>query len=56
MRPELGLQLAADLIDQARLAGAVRPDDDMPLARRDIEADIVGHDEAAERLIEMIEA
>ncbi len=30
-----GLELAADLIDQAGLAGAIRPDDDVALARRD---------------------
>ena len=42
-------QLAADLIDQAGLAGAVRTDDDMAFARLDGEVDVIGHDEAAER-------
>src|SRR5579863_10427570 len=40
-------QLAADLIDQARLAGAVRTDDDVALAFPDCQIEIVGDDEAA---------
>ena len=51
-----GLELAADLIDKAGLAGAIRPDDDMPLARRDGEVDVIGHHQAAERFVETIEA
>ena len=35
MRPGARLQLAADLVDQAGLAGAVRADDDVALARLD---------------------
>src|SRR5262249_28674998 len=44
-----GLELAADLVDQAGLAGAVRADDDVALAALDGEIDVVGDDEMAER-------
>ena len=42
--------LAGELADQRGLAGAVRPDDGVQLALRDIERDIVGGDHAAEAL------
>src|SRR5262245_57318509 len=51
-----GFELSADLVDQAGLAGAVRPDDDVALARLDGEVDVVGDDETAERAAEMIGA
>src|SRR4051794_21868072 len=51
-----GLELAADLVDQAGLAGAVGSDDDVALARLDREVDVVGDDEASERAAEMIGA
>ena len=51
-----GLELAADLIDKTGLAGAIRPDDDMPLAGCDGEVDVIGHHQAAERFVETVEA
>ena len=41
-------QLPGELADQRGLAGAVGADDRMQLARRDIERQIVGRDDAAE--------
>ncbi len=49
-------QLAADLIDQAGLAGTVGPDDDMALAGLDGQVDAIGHDETAERPAQLIGA
>jgi hypothetical protein len=51
-----GLELATDLVDQARLARAIRSDDDVALASRQDEIEIVGDDQAAERLVEMLDA
>ena len=56
IRPARRPQLAADQIDEARLAGAVRTDDDVAFARLDREADAVGDDKAAERAVEPIGA
>src|SRR4029077_7806 len=39
------LELAADLVDQAGFAGAVRTDDDVALARIDGKVDVVGDDQ-----------
>ena len=41
-------QLSDQLADQRGLAGAVRPDDRVQFAARDIEREIVGRDDAAE--------
>jgi hypothetical protein len=41
---------AGDDVDQGGLAGAVRSDETDDLARREIEADVVQRDEAAEAL------
>jgi len=49
------LELAADLVDQACLAGAVGADDDVTLAFADGQAEIVGHHQAAERTGEMVD-
>ena len=54
--PRGRLQLAADLIDEAGLAGAVRADDDVAFARLNGEVDVVGDDEAAERAAQLIGA
>ena len=51
-----GLELAADLIDEARLARAIRSDDDVALTSRQDEIEIVGDDQAAERFVEMLDA
>src|SRR5262249_42591852 len=51
-----GLELSADLVDQASLAGAVRADDDVAPACFDGEVAVVGDDETAERGAEMIGA
>src|ERR1700733_11711108 len=48
-------QRAADAIDQRRLAGAVRPDQAEPLARRDRERNVVERDKAAETLAEIFD-
>src|SRR5262249_21957255 len=48
-------ELAADLVDQAGLAGTVRTDDDVTLARRDGEIDVVGDDEATEGTAQMFD-
>src|SRR5580700_707995 len=50
------LQLTADLIDEAGLAGAIWTDDHVPLTRRDGEVDVVGDDQTAERFVETFEA
>ena len=50
------LELPADLVDQAGLAGAIRPDDDMALALGNGEVEIVGDDQAAERAMQMVDA
>ena len=42
--------LAGELADQRGLAGAVRPDDGVQLAARDVEPHVVGGDHAAEAL------
>src|SRR5205823_447848 len=48
-------ELPADLVDQAGFAGAVWTDDDVPFARDNVEADVVGDDKAAERAIETVD-
>src|ERR1700691_4456925 len=52
--PAIGGKLAADLVDEACLAGAVGTDDDVPLAVLDREAHVVGDDEVAERALKML--
>ena len=47
--------MAANLVDQARLAGAVRTDDDVTLAFTDGQAEIVGYYQFAKRTGEMID-
>jgi hypothetical protein len=47
-------ELPGDLVDEARLAGAVRADQRMELARRDRQIDVPGDDEAAERLLQRL--
>ncbi len=44
----IGRQVAREQVDERRLAGAVRADDAMDLARRQLEIDTVDGDEAAE--------
>ena len=48
--PGVGRDLAGQLPDQRRLAGAVRADQRMRLAGADVERDVVGRDQRAERL------
>ena len=48
--PRIRSDEPGNLIDQRGLAGAVRPDDGMQLARHDVERQVVGDDERAERL------
>ncbi len=48
-------QLAAELGDQRGLAGAVRPDDRVQLAGVDVERDVVGGDDAAEALGQILD-
>ena len=45
-------ELAAELRDERRLAGAVRADQRVHLAGADVEVDVVGRDHAAEALLE----
>ena len=49
-------QLSGQLADQRGLAGAVRADDRVQLARRDIEREIVGRDDAAEAADQVFDA
>src|SRR6476659_8897908 len=46
----VGCDLAGDQVEQRGLAGAVRPDDQPPFARRDVEIDVAGDVQSAERL------
>src|SRR5262249_35357266 len=48
-------QLTANLVDQAGLAGPVRPDHRMPLAGLDRQVDVVGHHQAAERAAQILD-
>src|SRR5262249_30847244 len=48
-RSGIGPELAGDEVEERRLAGAVRPDDEASLARLDDEVDGVGDAQAAER-------
>src|SRR5208282_1696444 len=48
-----GLELARDQIEERRLAGAVRADDQAPLALSDGETDVGGHGQAAERFLQL---
>src|SRR5262249_30953948 len=48
----VGLEHAGDQIDQRGLAGAVRPDQRIALARREIERDTARDDERAEALVQ----
>ena len=48
----VGRELAGQLPDQRRLAGAVRADQRMGLAGADAQRDVVGRDQRAERLVE----
>src|SRR5438105_13403280 len=51
-RPAIGPELAGDQVEERRLAGAVRADDQSPLARLDGEIHRVGDAETAERFVE----
>src|SRR5213593_4837737 len=51
----VGRELTGDEVEERRLARAVRPDDQTALARLDGEVDGVGHTEAAERLLELVD-
>src|SRR3974390_883912 len=51
-RSTVGRDFASDQVEQRGLAGHVRADDQPPLARRDIEIDVIGDVQAAERLAE----
>ena len=51
----VGRDLAGELADQRGLAGAVRPDDGVQLARRHVERDVVGGDDAAEALAQAVD-
>ena len=46
----IGRDLAGELADQRGLAGAVRADDGVQFAARDVERDLIGRDHAAEAL------
>ena len=50
------IELPADLVDQAGLAGAIRSDDDVALALGHGEVEIVGDDQAAEGALQVIDA
>ncbi len=52
--PGVGLELAGELRDQRRLAGAVRADDGVDLAIVDREADVVGGDDPPELLAQVL--
>ena len=49
------LQVAGDLVEQRRLAGAVRADDQAPLAGLDRQVDVARHLQPAERLAQILE-
>ena len=51
----VGRDLAGELADQRGLAGAVRADDGVQLARRHVERDVVGGDDAAEALAQAVD-
>src|SRR5437868_9553825 len=55
-RAAVGRDLAGDQIEQRGLTGAIGTDDQPPLARRDIEIDVRGHAQTAERLVQTIDA
>src|SRR5450631_963056 len=46
-------EVAADLIEQGGLAGAIRADDQTPFARPDRKRYVLRHDKAAERLLQV---
>src|SRR5258706_16339778 len=48
-------ELPGDEVEQRGLAGAVRADDEPPLARLDVEIDVGGDAQAAERLAELVD-
>src|SRR4029078_11882581 len=52
-RAGIGCQLAGDQVEQCRLAGAVRSDDQPALARLDVQVDVGGDVQAAESLGEI---
>ena len=56
MRPEVGHQQADRLLDQRGLAGAVRPEQTVDLARLDPEGDVVVGGQRAEPLGEALDA
>ena len=49
-------EVPGQLADQRGLAGAVRPDDGVQFALRDIERDVIGRDDAAETTHEIFDA
>ena len=52
-RAGVGGEIAGDQVEQRGLAGAVRADDQAPLARHDRERHVPGGRQAAEALLEM---
>ncbi len=54
--PGVGCEAAGDLGDERRLAGAVRADEGVHLARAHREVDAVDGDHAAEMLVEAFDA
>src|SRR4029079_2174839 len=54
-RARVRRELAGDQIEQGGLARAVRADDEPPFARLDLEIDIGGDTQAAERLAELVD-
>src|SRR5262249_37777357 len=54
-RPAVRRELSHDEVEQRGLAGAVRTDDQPPLARLDDEIDVGGDAQAAERLAEPVD-
>src|SRR3989441_12741093 len=49
-------QVAGDQVEERGLAGAVRADDQAPLARRHLQGDVADGRQAAERLPQVLEA
>ena len=54
-RAAVGRELAGDQVEQRGLAGAVRADDQPPLARLDGEVDAAGDAQAAERFAQAVD-
>jgi hypothetical protein len=52
----VGRNQPGNLIDQRRLAGAIRPDDGVQFVRPDVEGQVIGDDEGTEFLPQAFEA